>query len=373
MNTKVLKPDSQKDYQKVIREAADCLTKGGLVAFPTETVYGLGANALNASAMDRLHEIKNRPKDKPFTVHIGSRSVVDRFVPNLEGLGRRLTLKAWPGPLTLIFNVTDIDSAPVIQESSPEHVPAMYHEGTIGIRCPDNEVAAALLGAVGVPVVAASANPAGAPAPVDAEEVLSAFKGQVDIVIDAGTTRYAKCSTIVQVNGNSYTILREGVLDQRTVYRLSMVNFLLVCSGNTCRSPMAAGLLRRMLAQRIGCRDDELEDHGYHVESAGTAAFTDSGASGPALKAMHNRGIDISGHRSQPLKLEQINRSDYIFTMTGYHMETVKSVAADAGGQAKQIDDQDIEDPIGGSDEVYENCAQRIEKALQSRLEEITL
>ncbi|UCD28086.1 MAG: threonylcarbamoyl-AMP synthase [Planctomycetota bacterium] len=372
MDTKVLKIDSEKDYWNVIREAAYCLQNGGLVVFPTETVYGLGANAIDPATLNRLHGVKNRPKDKPFTVHIGARSAVDRFVPDLKGLGRRFTQKAWPGPLTLIFNVENIEEAPVIRDTSPQHGPAMYHQGTIGIRCPDDQIASNLLNETTIPVVAASANPAGSNAPVNADEALATLEGKVELVIDAGTTRYAKASTIVQVNRNGYEILREGVLDERTIRRLATVNILLVCTGNTCRSPMAAGLFRRMLAERIGCQDHELDEHGFYVESAGTGAFANAKASIPAITAMKTRGIDISNHKSQPLRLEQIDRADYIFTMTAHHLDTVTAISAVIGKQARRIDDSDIDDPIGGSDEVYENCAKRLEKALRCRLEELS-
>jgi len=106
----------------------------------------------------------------------------------------------------------------------------MYHEGTIGIRCPDDRVAADVLTTAGVPVVAASANPGGALAPVEAEEALHMLNGQVDLILDAGRSRYAKPSTIVRVDDAGYRIVRQGVLDERTVRRLAQTTFLLVCT-----------------------------------------------------------------------------------------------------------------------------------------------
>ena len=372
MNTTVRQLGCEGDYWNAIREAAQCLARGGLVVFPTETVYGVGASATDPAAVARLRAVKRRREDKPFTVHIGSRSAIDRFVPDLSDLGRRLTRKAWPGPLTLIFRVDEILAAPIIRETSTDHVGAMYHNGTIGIRCPDDRGAADLLTEARGAVVAASANPAGAPAPVDADEALSALDGQVDLILDAGRTRYARPSTIVRVNGSSYRIVREGVLDERTIRRLTGISFLLVCTGNTCRSPMAVGLLGRMLAGQLGCGKHELADRGYHIESAGTSAISGGPPSMGAMEAMKARGIDISGHRSEPLALEQIRRADHIFTMTARHLDVVMAEAADARDRARQIDDDDIEDPIGGNDVVYARCAQRIEKALQQRLEEIS-
>lgn len=367
------KTDSDRDYWNVIREAASCLAGGGLVAFPTETVYGLGANATDPAAVARLRDVKGRAESKPFTVHIGARSALPQFVPGLSGVGRRLAVKAWPGPLTLIFQVEDVAIAPVLQETSIEHAAAMYHEGTIGIRFPDDRVATDLLTEARVPIVAASANRAGEPAPVDADEVLSALDGQVDMVLDAGRTRYGKPSTIVRVNGTGFEVLREGVVDIRTLRRLASLCFLVVCTGNTCRSPMAQGLLRRLLAQRLGCDERELADRGYCIESAGTGAFGGLPASQPALNAMQSLGIDISDHCSQPLTVELINRADHIFTMTGAHRDAVFSLSTLAGHKTRTLADEDIEDPMGQGDDVYQRCAQRIETALRKRLEEIPL
>jgi L-threonylcarbamoyladenylate synthase len=373
MKTEVRKLDLHSNYRQSIREAAECLAAGGLVVFPTETVYGVGAAATNPEAVARLRLVKERPDQKPFTVHIGSRASVHRFVPDLRGIGRRLTEKAWPGPLTLIFQVEDPQKAPVIQESSSEHVPAMYHDGTIGIRCPDDFVASEVLTEAGVPVVAASANPAGVPAPVTADEAATALEGQVDLILDSGRTRYAKASTIVRVNGDGYDVIREGVFDERTIRRLTNVNFLLVCSGNTCRSPMAEGVLRRILAERLGCSEAQVAARGYQVESAGTAALAGAAPSPAAVRVLRERGIDISGHRSQPLTPELVHRADHIFTMTASHLESLASMDPGARDRARRLNADDIGDPIGENDSVYARCADRIEQALRHRLEEIPL
>jgi protein-tyrosine phosphatase len=372
MATKILNLETA-SYSDAIREAAAMLSAGGLVVFPTETVYGVGACATLPNAIEKLRVLKSRTDGKPFTVHIGQRSQVQRFVPDLTGAGRRLVEKAWPGPLTIIFSVPEPAAAPVIQSSDVAHVQAMYHDGTIGIRCPDDHTASDLLSQTPMPVVAASANLASNPPPTTAEEALRDMDGRVDLVLDAGRTRYTKASTIVRLDASGYKVLREGVLDERMLRRLNQTNFLVVCSGNTCRSPMAAGILKRLLARKLNCREDELSDKGYYVESAGTGACSGAPATPEAVEALRGRGIDISGHRSQPLGFEQINRADFIYAMTGRHLETVRALLPRADQRLSKVNTEDIEDPIGGSREEYVQCADRIEQALRRRLEEVEL
>jgi tRNA threonylcarbamoyl adenosine modification protein (Sua5/YciO/YrdC/YwlC family) len=373
MKTIVLKVEADNQRTNAIKEAARCLAEGGLVVFPTETVYGVGANAANPAALARLRAVKERQETKPFTVHIGSRSAVNRFVPDLSGVGRRLTEKAWPGPLTVIFHVSDVTAAPILRENAFPSADSLYHDGTIGIRCPDDPIALDLLTAAGVPVVAASANPASRPAPVTAEEALATLDGKVDMVLDAGRTRYAKASTIVEVRPNSFQIIRDGVLDERIIRKLMQVTFLVVCSGNTCRSPMAEGILRKLVAEKLGVAEKELPGHGYNVESAGVSAAGGLCATPAAVRALASRGIDISRHKSQPLTLELVHRADYIFAMTDSHVRAIRQMAPQVRNRVRKIAQQDIEDPIGESDEVYIQVATQIEEALRERLEEVTL
>ncbi len=265
MGMRVVQVDAREVDVEVIRHAAEVLRDGGLVAFPTETVYGLGARADDAGAIARLRQVKGREARKAFSVHIASRDDVKSFAPRLSGLAGRFIRKGWPGPLTLIVSVEDPASAPVMVGRDGFAAEAMYYDNAIGLRCPEDPVAHELLRSVGAPVVAASANPAGRPPPLTGDEVRKSLAGRIDLLLDSGRTKYTKPSTIVRVTATTYEIVREGVYDAGIIERLATARLLFVCTGNTCRSPMAAALAEHLIAQRLGCSAAELSARGVVI------------------------------------------------------------------------------------------------------------
>ncbi len=182
-----------------IAAAAALLRAGGLVAFPTETVYGLGAHALDERAVRRVFEVKGRPADNPLIVHVASTDAVDAVAVSMTSTARRLAERYWPGPLTLVL------------DARPE-VPAVTRggRGTIAVRVPAHPLALELLQAAGVPVAAPSANRSGRPSPTTAAHVRADLGDTVDMVLDGGPCALGLESTVVDARGPVPVVLREG-------------------------------------------------------------------------------------------------------------------------------------------------------------------
>ena len=199
MHTLVLKVDPSKPEREKLRAAAEVLRSGGLVAFPTETVYGLGANALDGRAALRIFEAKQRPADNPLIVHIANRDDVYVLAEHVPERAERLIAKFWPGPLTLLLQRSDV-------------VPKEVTGGldSVAIRMPSHPIAHALVAEAGVPIAAPSANLAGRPSPTSAEHVLEDLRGRIEVVLDGGEIVHGVESTVLDLTTELPTVLRPG-------------------------------------------------------------------------------------------------------------------------------------------------------------------
>jgi protein-tyrosine phosphatase len=333
------------DWRDVVHRAVQALAEGGLVAFPTETVYGVAASALNAEAVGRLMALKERTSAKPLALAIKSDEEARDYAPDLCPLAQRLARRCWPGPITLVVDGSHPES--LVRRLPPNVQAAVSPNHTIGLRVPGHPVILDVLRMSTGPLCLSSANRKGMPEAVSAKEILDAFGDALSMVIDDGPCRFGQPSSVVKVKG----------------------------TGNTCRSPMAELICRDMLAKRLNCSINQLEDHGIMVMSAGLAAMMGGRASRESVQVCAEMGLDLTNHETQPLTEPLVRHADMIFTMTRSHRDAIVAQWPSAAERTSllTLDGTDVCDPIGASTERYRCCANQIQAALKLRLEQIPL
>jgi protein-tyrosine-phosphatase/tRNA A37 threonylcarbamoyladenosine synthetase subunit TsaC/SUA5/YrdC len=358
------------DARDVVHRAVQALAEGRAVAFPTETDYVIAASARRPDTISRLLPLAAvRPGEPRLSLAVKSVAEALDWAPRLSPLGQRIGRRCWPGPVAIIV----ADDHP---ESLVHRLPAGSRQGILGdghlrLRAPGHAMFGECLRMLAGPVVLAEPGHADQLPAVTAEEVMGRAASALDLVIDDGRARYAQPASTIAVDEGGFRVVRPGIVSEETVRRLSSLMVLFVCTGNTCRSPMAEGLFRHLVARRLGCRPDEIDGQGVIVASAGIAAWSGGRASTGALTAMAEAGIDLSAHESQPLTESLIRQADVIWTMTAAHRAAILAQFPEAGDRVAVLspDRMDVVDPIGGPVETYRECARQIRAHLESRLD----
>ena len=245
-------------------EAAEIIKTGGLVAVPTETVYGLAGNGLDEEAVKQIYEVKGRPQVKPLSLMVPGAEAMDRYCEDVPQGARLLAERFWPGPLTIVLKAKDF-------------IPSIVLAGgdTVGLRCPDHPMTLELLKKAGVPFAAPSANPSGEESPKTAQKVWDYFSGRIEGIIDGGECGIGRESTIISMAQKPYKILRQGALAEKEIASALTegLTILGITGGTGCGKTTALRTLEELGALIIDC------DAVYHrllIENKGMLAEIDS-------------------------------------------------------------------------------------------------
>jgi len=361
-STKIVRVDPLKPDEKLLKEAAEIIKSGGLVIIPTETVYGIAADSFNQKAIERLSEIKKRPKDKPFALAIDKIEEVGELASEVSVTAYKLIYKFWPGPLTIILKG--------------------INQPSVGLRMPDNQIALKVISEVGRAIALPSANLAGLPAPENFSSAIKDLNGLVDFAIDSGALKIGVESTIVDLTAKIPQIVRLGAISGEEINKvIAKKSILFVCTGNTCRSVIAEALLKKML------RDNKRDD--VEVSSAGVTTISGASASQSAKDILAREGISVSNHLSREITREMLQKADLILVMERVHESAVLRLAPEVKNRVfllkefanpvgnnnlvakisngAKIDENnlDITDPMGKSSDFYEKTFGSIKEALE--------
>jgi protein-tyrosine phosphatase len=344
---------------------AALLANGAAIGLPTETEYAIAVCARHEEAVSRLAALA----PDPLAVVVRDSESAWRWLgDDVPTVGKRLARRCWPGPIDLIFPTPN--SGPFCE--LPGSVRASLSAGGgLTLTCPAHEAIHFIHHELAGPLLLGTIKGA---APLETAAALEAEAGNLlTVLVDDGQTRYGRSTTAVRITSEGWNIVRPGLAPVELVERLACCLILFVCTGNTCRSPLAAALCKKLLAERLGCAPEKLPEQGFLVESAGLSAQRGAPAAAEAVVTAHEFGADLSTHRSQPVTPDLVIQADHVIAMTSGHLRVITDYFVELEAQPRLLCHQghDVPDPIGGSLPVYQECARLIRDNLEKLLSEI--
>ncbi len=368
--SRVVELKSADDPRDVIHQAVQQLSEGRLVCLPTETMYTVACDALNPDGLAEIGRLQQQLPGSVCCIALQDAQAAWDYLPQMSELGKRFCRRCWPGPLILSFASENREGLTVSLPDAAQQL--VIDEGYLRLWIPADMTFQSVCTLTANPLVLLSLTNVDE-IPCIAQDAERIYGEKVALIIDAGSSRYCAPATEVRVDQDRWDVSTESIVKHHTIQNMASQVYLFVCTGNTCRSPMAEGMFRKMLAERLKCAPEELEDRGYIVLSAGIAAGMGGRASPESVEVMQARGIDLNQHASHPLTGQLLQAADHIYTMTNGHRDSILYEAPTAEDRVSVLSREglDISDPIGYGIDKYQQCADEIERALQSILADL--
>jgi protein-tyrosine-phosphatase/tRNA A37 threonylcarbamoyladenosine synthetase subunit TsaC/SUA5/YrdC len=360
------------DPRDIVHVVVQALAEGELVLLPTETTYYVAASALHAEAVQRMMSFPGRDAERPPSLFLRSADELADFAPNLSRVGRRVAHRGWPGPVA-------IELAAEPDQSLCGRLPESVRGAICGDSCwacfqvAAHQAVADTLQLIPGPIVGASVRrPEGGPL---CEPQLDAAQREagVGLIVDDGPTHFGGLATHLRIDGNNCEITAEGVVNQSVLHSLGQLVILLVCTGNTCRSPMAETLMRDRLHKRFPELFRDGQPPPAMTISAGLSAYPGGAASPEAVTVMSQRGLSLKDHQSRPVTERLLKQADLVLTMTASHRHAIVQRWPEVAGKTFLLspEGRDVADPYGGAGPIYAACAEEMESYISPWVSQI--
>lgn len=347
------------DQRDAIHMIVQALVEGKVVALPSETNYLLAASCLKPDAAAQVASYASGVLGSGLSLVMRGPNEALDYCPQISPIGARLVGRGMPGPL--IVELPSDDASSLAQQIAPSLLKQLTSSTShLGLRVPAHDAIEQTMRLMRGPIVVADLV-AGGNVAASAEAAEQASPEECSFLVDDADAHFSASATRVRVDGNQCKVLTAGAVSHEKLMQLSQMTILVVCTGNTCRSPMAGAILMDLLRNKFQVPSDAPSP--VFVGTAGISAFPGSPASPNAKVAMKQRGLSLADHSSSPVTQHAIDQADWVLAMTQSHRAAIIDAMPEIAAKVHLVSagNGDVSDPFGGSQAVYDACADQIE------------